>query len=69
MAQGKFTNDQLKRFANILDNAGQVVLAAVVIPSILGLIDTASAKTLLLMSTITTVICWWFALRIERISS
>lgn len=63
----RFTNDQIKRLANILDNAGQVIFASAVIPLLLGNFDFSLIK---MVPWITTMILfWWICLRLERISS
>lgn len=42
-----FTTDQIKRLANILDNAGQIVLASAIIPLLVGNFDFSFVKMLL----------------------
>ena len=64
-----FTTDQVKRMANILDNAGQVIFATAVLPSTLGLIDDETSKMLALIGIILTIFCWWMSLKLERVSS
>jgi len=61
-----FTKDQIKRMANILDNAGQVSLATIALPYLLG--DDINVKVSV-WGTIISLILWWVALRLERTSS
>lgn len=69
-SQRTFTKDQIKRMANIFDNAGQVVLASVIIPPLLGLFDARSSRVIILfIGMLTTVIFWWLSLKLERITS
>jgi hypothetical protein len=63
----RFTRDQMKRLANILDNAGQVVFASVVIPPAFSIADIPGV--VLWVGVLATMTCWWFSLRFERISS
>lgn len=62
-----FTADQIKRLANILDNAGQVVFASAIIPFLVSDFDFSFAK--MIPRTIAMILCWWISLRLERISS
>ena len=61
-----FTQDQIKRFANIFDNAGQVALGSLVIsPLILGI----ESPVVITIGAFVMFLFWWLALRLERISS
>ncbi|MBI2620937.1 hypothetical protein HYW61_01790 [candidate division WWE3 bacterium] len=61
-----FTKEQFKRLANILDNVGQISLAGLIIPSVIGArIDVGVALTGLLI----TLLVWWTSLRLERKTS
>lgn len=62
-----FTIDQVKRLANILDNAGQVIFASVIIPLIFGTVDFTVFGMLLWI--LAMALCWWISLRLERLSS
>lgn len=62
-----FTTDQIKRLANILDNAGQVVFASIVIPFLLGSFDFDFIQVLIWL--LVMILPWWLSLRLERISS
>ncbi|KKP47488.1 MAG: hypothetical protein UR39_C0004G0042 [Candidatus Woesebacteria bacterium GW2011_GWA1_33_30] len=62
-----FTADQIKRLSNILDNAGQVILASAIIPLLLGNIDFSLKQMLPWITTM--ILFWWICLRLERISS
>lgn len=63
----RFTSDQVKRLANILDNAGQVVFASVVIPPAFSIADIP--RMVLWVGVLATIAWWWFSLRFERMSS
>lgn len=65
MLQSFFTNNQLKRFANILDNSGQVVLGLLVITPL----TSKSYENLQAFGVIAVTSVWWISLRIERILS
>ena len=69
MKEDLFTNKQLTRFANILDNAGQVVLASVVLPLLLGTIDLSISRMVIFAGAMGTIVCWWISLRLERLAS
>lgn len=60
-----FTKSQFQRLANILENAGQVVFASVVIPKILSG-NIFSWEIGMTYGIITMTIFWWWALRLER---
>jgi len=62
------TRDEIKRLANIMDNAGQVVLGTIVLPGILNAVDQNSLTMLTLVGIPTCTLCWWLSLRLERIS-
>lgn len=65
-----FSDAQLVRLANILDNLGQVVVASVALPPLLGTsVDTPEAKVLLWLGVLVALFCWWFSLRLDRIAS
>jgi len=67
MKRKLFTQDQLKRFANIFDNLGQVVIASIVLPF---LVNADKVRVdLVLLGSIAALSVWWTSLRIERISS
>lgn len=68
MKQTLFTKNQITRFANILDNAGQVILASIVIPFILG-VELPLSEMILWLGVLTMFSFWWASLRLERISS
>lgn len=61
----EFTREQLKRLANILDNAGQVFLATVVIAQLISGLENKNYLVIIL-GIIFTISCWWLSLRIER---
>ncbi|OGH44159.1 MAG: hypothetical protein A3H50_00485 [Candidatus Levybacteria bacterium RIFCSPLOWO2_02_FULL_37_10] len=61
-----FTDDQLKRFANILDNIGQVILATVVLPYLFIEKDSVVYS---LIGFFVATLSWWLSLRVERITS
>lgn len=63
-----FTTDQLKRVANILDNAGQVTLATIAIPKIFGgKLDSVSSIIYGISGLFVTFLFWWLSLKIERV--
>lgn len=69
MQEDLFTNKQLQRFANIFDNAGQVIFASVIIPPLIGTIDISTSRVLVFTGAVSTIILWWLSLRLERIAS
>lgn len=60
-----FTKNQLRRWANIFDNAGQVLLATVVLPPFISEVENKN-NPVLLLGIILTLGSWWLSLRIER---
>lgn len=58
-----FSSNQIKRFSNILDNAGQVVLASVVVQPIVSGLSPISLFTV--FGIITVVVIWSLALLME----
>ena len=67
---GAFTRDQLKRWANIFDNAGQVFLASAAVPSLLeSTTGSLNPKLVVLAGASGTVLFWWISLKLERMSS
>jgi hypothetical protein len=63
-----FTNSQLKRFSNIFDNAGQVMLGSLVINPLLTPASSPGLIPAILLGAILTLLLWWVSLRLERIS-
>lgn len=64
-----FTVSQLKRFANIFDNAGQVFLGSLVLSPVITPNNSTSFTQVILSGGILTVFVWWLSLRLERMSS
>lgn len=60
-----FTKNQLQRLANILDNAGQVFLATVVLTPFISTVESRD-NYVILLGIILTLGSWWLSLRIER---
>lgn len=56
---------QIGRVSNILDNAGQVVLGVAVLSPVIGGVDTANIKVVVL-GLFTTLFCWLFSIALER---
>ena len=62
-----FTKQQIQRMANILDNAGQVFLAALVVPQLFFGNLRYNVSTALIGLLFTYIyIFWWGSLRLER---
>ncbi|MFC1622043.1 hypothetical protein ACFL13_01525 [Patescibacteria group bacterium] len=61
-----FTNDQIKRMSNILDNSGQVILGSVVISSLVG---PEKLSGTIIVGIFSVLSVWWISLRLERRSS
>lgn len=64
MARKEFTSNQLKRSANILDNAGQVFLATLVLAPLIS--GRSISKSMLFLGIGATIFVWWVSLYIER---
>ena len=64
-----FTTSQLKRFSNIFDNAGQVLLGTVVITPVLNPKPPLGSIGVALLGSCLTLFAWWISLRIERMAS
>lgn len=60
-----FTKKQIGRAANILDNAGQVFVATLVLPLLTINADTPGTYVLPI-GVILATLCWWISLRLER---
>ena len=63
-----FTKDQLKRTSSIFDNAGQVVLTTIILPPFVSSVASVDLSVIVL-GVGSCLVCWWLALRLERISS
>lgn len=61
------TVNQISRLANILDGAGQVVLATVALPYLLGMGGRWEAFKAV-SGGVWVAILWWLALRSERLA-
>ncbi len=64
-----FTINQLKRFSNIFDNAGQVFLGSLVISPLVSPSALDELAPVMLAGIGLTFFLWWVSLRLERISS
>jgi len=65
----RFTRSQILRLANIFDNAGQVLLATVVLPQLLSREPYISDPKRTTMGIVSTIAAWWVSLRFERIGT
>jgi hypothetical protein len=64
-----FTRNQIRRFSNIFDNAGQVFLGSLVLTPLLDFSNSKDIVTVISGGAILTFFLWWLSLRLERISS
>jgi hypothetical protein len=53
--------EQIERFANIFDNAGQVFLAVMVLTPLVQGFDIANIPVILL-GVLDTGLCWWLSI-------
>jgi len=63
----RFTQTQILRLANIFDNAGQVLLATVVLPPIFTQESGRIETNIIFIGMLSTIAAWWISLRLERI--
>ncbi len=63
-----FTEEELLRFANIFDNAGQVFLAGLVIGPFFANLDI-SRVFVLTLGLLSTLSCWFSSWRLTRKAS
>ena len=64
-----FTRNQIRRFSNIFDNAGQVFLGSLVLSPLFDFSSSKDIAPFILGGTVLTFFLWWLSLRLERISS
>jgi|GEM_PF-5731038 len=57
--------EQIRRLANIFDNAGQVSLGSLVINSIIEKSNYYSINVTI-VGTLLTLMCWYFSLKFEK---
>lgn len=60
-----FTKNQIKRMANILDNAGQVFLGVATLPPLFTKQFNSSTFA---TGLVLVIFLWWISLRLERMS-
>lgn len=64
-----FTRNQIRRFSNIFDNAGQVILGSLVLGPLFGPSYRGGLDSMMVGGSVLTFFLWWLSLRLERISS
>lgn len=64
-----FTANQLKRFSNIFDNAGQVFLGSLVVTPFVESTERGELIFVISSGFALTFFLWWVSLRLERILS
>ena len=64
----KLNKVQLKRLANIFDNAGQVFLGTLVITPVLGSGDFTGIIPITIIGVCTTITCWLMSVKLEDFS-
>lgn len=57
---------QIKRLANIFDNAGQVCLGSLVLNS-LNKETSQNNINIIIIGILMTLLCWYFSLKLEKI--
>ena len=62
----QLTKPQLKRFSNILDNAGQVLLGSLILNPLLN--PTNISGVIIAVGVPMTLVIWWGSLKFERVS-
>jgi hypothetical protein len=60
-----FTIEELQRFANIFDNAGQVFLGVTVLSPLVAGLDTTDPR-LVFLGVITTILSWFLSWRLTK---
>ncbi len=58
------TKPQLKRFSNIFDNIGQVLLGSLILDLLLN--PTNTSGVIITLGIPMTLVVWWVSLKIER---
>jgi len=61
-----FTNPQLKRLSNILDNAGQVVLGSLVLAPLMGSEGSITLIGVASLGSFLVILLWGLSLSLER---